>query len=204
FYNQGEVCNAGSRLLVESKIKDQVLEKIAAVAKDMQPGDPLDPATRMGAIVDKTQTERVLGYIESGKNEGAELKLGGRRVRAETGGFYVEPTVFDRVEHGMRIAQEEIFGPVLATLTFKDEEDAIRIANDTIYGLAAAVWTRDLSKAHKIARALKAGTVWVNCYHHGDITVPFGGFKQSGFGRDKSLHALDKYVQLKTTWINLG
>ena len=204
FYNQGEVCNAGSRLLVESKIKDQVLEKIAAVAKDMQPGDPLDPATRMGAIVDKTQTDRVLGYIESGKNEGAELKLGGRRVRAETGGFYVEPTVFDRVEHGMRIAQEEIFGPVLATLTFKDEEDAIRIANDTIYGLAAAVWTRDLSKAHKIARALKAGTVWVNCYHHGDITVPFGGYKQSGFGRDKSLHALDKYVQLKTTWINLG
>ncbi len=203
FFNQGEVCNAGSRLLVEEPIKDRVLETIEKIAERMQPGDPLDPRTKMGAIVDDVQLERVLGYIDAGKEGGAELKFGGRRVRAESGGYYVEPTVFDKVDNSMKIAQEEIFGPVLSTITFKDADDAIRIANDTIYGLAAAVWTRDLATAHKTARRLRAGTVWVNCFDHGDITVPFGGFKESGFGRDKSLHALDKYVQLKTTWINL-
>ncbi len=203
FFNQGEVCNAGSRLLVEETIKDQVLEKIEMTAQKMQPGDPLDPATRMGAIVDKTQLDRVLGYIDSGKDCGAELKFGGRRAHTESGGYYVEPTVFDKVDNRMKIAQEEIFGPVLATISFRDEDEAIRIANDTVYGLAAAVWTRDIGKAHRAARRLRAGTVWINCFDHGDNTVPFGGFKESGFGRDKSLHALDKYVQLKTTWINL-
>ena len=203
FFNQGEVCNAGSRLLVEAGIKDRVLDKIEEIAQKMQPGEPLDPRTRMGAIVDQTQLDRVLGYIEAGKEGGAELKFGGRRARADSGGYYVEPTVFDNVDSGMKIAQEEIFGPVLSTITFKDADDAVRIGNDTIYGLAAAVWTRDLATAHKTARRLRAGTVWVNCFDHGDITVPFGGFKESGFGRDKSLHALDKYVQLKTTWINL-
>ncbi|MFQ5984952.1 MAG: aldehyde dehydrogenase [Alphaproteobacteria bacterium] len=204
FFNQGEMCNAGSRLLVEDKIKDRVLDKVAEFAETMQPGDPLDPATKMGAIVDKTQTEKILGYIESGKAEGAELKFGGNQVRKDTGGLYIEPTVFDRVDNKMKIAQEEIFGPVLATITFKDSEDAVRVSNDSIYGLAAAVWTSDITKAHKAARALRAGTVWINCFDHGDITVPFGGYKESGFGRDKSLHAMEKYVQLKTTWINLA
>ena len=173
------------------------------VGKKLQPGDPLDPKTRMGAIVDKTQLERVLGYIEAGKKEGAKLKMGGKRARAETGGYYVEPTVFDKVDNKMKIAQEEIFGPVLSTISFKDPEEAVRIGNDTIYGLAAAVWTRDINTAHRTARALRAGVVWVNCFDDGDMSTPFGGFKQSGFGRDKSVHALSKYTELKTTWIRL-
>ncbi len=203
FFNQGEVCNAGSRLLVDSRIKDAFLEKVMQAGQRLQPGDPLDPKTRMGAIVDKTQLERVLGYIEAGKKEGAELKMGGNRARAETGGFYVEPTVFDKVENRMRIAQEEIFGPVLSTISFASPEEAIRIGNDTVYGLAAAVWTRDVNTAHRTAKALRAGVVWVNCFDEGDMSTPFGGFKQSGFGRDKSIHALSKYTELKTTWIRL-
>jgi gamma-glutamyl-gamma-aminobutyraldehyde dehydrogenase/4-guanidinobutyraldehyde dehydrogenase/NAD-dependent aldehyde dehydrogenase len=204
FFNQGEVCNAGSRLLVDEKIKDELLDKVMAWGKKLQPGDPLDPKTKMGAIVDARQLERVLGYIEAGKSGGARLRMGGSRVRGESGGYYVEPTVFDNVDNKMQIAQEEIFGPVLATITFRDVEEAVRIGNDSIYGLAAALWTRDLTTAHKMARALRAGTVWVNCFDHGDNTVPFGGFKQSGTGRDKSRHALEKYTQLKTTWIHLG
>jgi gamma-glutamyl-gamma-aminobutyraldehyde dehydrogenase/4-guanidinobutyraldehyde dehydrogenase/NAD-dependent aldehyde dehydrogenase len=204
FWNQGEVCNAGSRLLVDARIKDDFLKKVIEVGQKMQPGDPLDPKTRMGAIVDETQLGRVLGYIEAGKQEGAALVAGGGRKLAETGGYYVEPTVFDAVETRMKIAQEEIFGPVLATLSFSDVDEAVKIGNDTMYGLAAAVWTRDLSTAHKLARRLRAGTVWINCFDHGDMTVPFGGFKQSGLGRDKSRHAFDKYTELKTTWIHLG
>jgi len=203
FFNQGEVCNAGSRLLVDASIKDAFLAKVVEVGKRLQPGDPLDPKTRMGAIVDKTQLERVLGYIEAGKKEGAELKMGGKRARAETGGYYVEPTVFDKVDNRMKIAREEIFGPVLSTISFKDPEEAVRIGNDTIYGLAAAVWTRDINTAHRTAKALRAGVVWVNCFDEGDMSTPFGGFKQSGFGRDKSVHALSKYTELKTTWIRL-
>jgi len=203
FFNQGEVCNAGSRLLVDASIKDAFLAKVVEVGKRLQPGDPPDPKTRMGAIVDKTQLERVLGYIEAGKKEGAELKMGGKRARAETGGYYVEPTVFDKVDNRMKIAREEIFGPVLSTISFKDPEEAVRIGNDTIYGLAAAVWTRDINTAHRTAKALRAGVVWVNCFDEGDMSTPFGGFKQSGFGRDKSVHALSKYTELKTTWIRL-
>jgi acyl-CoA reductase-like NAD-dependent aldehyde dehydrogenase len=197
------MCSAGSRLLVEESIKDRMLEKIAAVGRKLSPGDPLDPATKLGAIVDETQMRRVLSYIEAGKAEGANLALGGSRARQESGGFFVEPTVFEGVKPSMKIAREEIFGPVLATLTFKNVEEAIQIANDVEYGLAAAVWTSNINTAHRTARALRAGTVYVNCYDADDITVPFGGYKQSGIGRDKSLHAFDKYTELKTTWIEL-
>ncbi len=204
FFNQGEVCNAGSRLLVEDKVKDQVIEKVMQVAKTLRVGDPLDPATQMGAMVDSTQMERVLGYIEKGQSEGAKITLGGQRIMAESGGYYIEPTVFDGVRNDMTIAQEEIFGPVLSTITFADAEEAIKVGNDTIYGLAAAVWTSDIKKAHRAAKALRAGSVWVNCFDAGDMTTPFGGFKQSGFGRDKSLHAMEKYTEVKTVWIDLS
>jgi gamma-glutamyl-gamma-aminobutyraldehyde dehydrogenase/4-guanidinobutyraldehyde dehydrogenase/NAD-dependent aldehyde dehydrogenase len=204
FFNQGEVCNAGSRLIVEESVKDQVLEKIFEVGKKLFPGDPLDPKTGLGAMVDENQTRRVMSYIDAGQSEGAKLVFGGKRVRTETGGCYVEPTVFDKVDNRMKIAQEEIFGPVLSTITFRDADDAVKIGNDTIYGLAAAVWTKDITKAFRAARGLRAGVVWVNCFDNGHISSPFGGFKQSGFGRDKSLHAMDKYTELKTTWVQVG
>ncbi|AOV16575.1 aldehyde dehydrogenase PuuC [Acidihalobacter aeolianus] len=204
FYNQGEMCTAGSRLLVEASIKDAFLEKVIAAGEAMQPGDPLDPATRMGAIVDDIQLDRVMGYIEAGQAGGATLRLGGERVMNETGGYFIAPTIFDNVTNDMKIAREEIFGPVLSTIAFTDEAEAIRIANDSPYGLAAAVWTSNLSRGHRVARRLRAGSVWVNCFDEGDMTVPFGGYKQSGNGRDKSLHAIDKYVELKATWIDLS
>lgn len=203
FYNQGESCNAPSRLLVERSIRDEFVEKLKQYSPKHMPGDPLDPNTTMGALVDQMQMDNVLRYIEAGKKQGATLCCGGEQVRTETGGFYVAPTIFDGVTNEMIIACEEIFGPVLSIITFDSQEEAIRIANDTSYGLAAAVWTRDISRAHLMSRALRAGTVHVNCYDEDDITVPFGGFKQSGNGRDKSLHALEKYTELKTTWISL-
>ncbi len=204
FFNQGEMCTAGSRLLVEESIKDEFMEKVVAAGKHMPPGNPLDPATRLGAIVDDVQLDRVLGYIAAGKEDGATVRLGGERALTETGGYFVAPTIFDGVRNDMRIAQEEIFGPVLSTISFRDEEEAVRIANDTPYGLAAAVWTANMSRGHRVARRLRAGTLWVNCFDEGDLTVPFGGFKQSGNGRDKSLHALEKYTELKTTWVDLS
>ncbi len=201
FFNQGEVCMSGSRLIVEESIREEMIERIVAHARERPPGDPLDPATRLGAMVDAEQMERVLGYIESGEREGARLRVGGRRSRGDSGGYFIEPTVFDNVDGSMSIAREEIFGPVLSAISVSGFEEAVRIANDSPFGLAAAVWTQDISKAHTAARMLQAGTVWVNCYDDDDITVPFGGYKQSGIGRDKSLHAIDKYTQTKTTWI---
>ncbi len=204
FFNQGEMCSAGSRLLLQEGIQDAVLDKVAEIGRTMQPGDPLEPATRLGAIVDETQMKRVLGYIDAGQREGASVRFGGKRMRQDSGGYFVEPTVFEHVSPQMSIAREEIFGPVLSVLTFKTPEEAIEIANDVVFGLAAAVWTRDITTAHRMARAIRAGTVYINCYDADDITVPFGGFKQSGMGRDKSLHALEKYTELKTTWLDLS
>ncbi|WP_313131394.1 aldehyde dehydrogenase family protein, partial [Stutzerimonas nitrititolerans] len=202
-FNQGEVCTAGSRLLVESSIKARFLPMVVEALKGWKPGNPLDPATNVGALVDTQQLDTVLGYIEAGRNDGAQVLIGGQRTLEESGGLYVEPTIFDGVSNAMKIAQEEIFGPVLSVITFDTPQEAVTIANDTPYGLAAAVWTADLSKAHLTARALRAGSVWVNQYDGGDMTAPFGGFKQSGNGRDKSLHAFDKYTELKATWIKL-
>ena len=202
-YNQGEVCTAGSRLLVENSIKDDFIARVLEALKGWQVGHPLDPDTRVGALVDKPQMDAVLGYIEAGRQEGARLLCGGERVLEETGGTYVQPTLFDGVNNAMKIAREEIFGPVLSVIGFDGDEEAVRIANDTPYGLAAGVWTSNLSRAHRVARALRAGSVWVNQYDGGDMTAPFGGFKQSGNGRDKSLHAFDKYTEVKATWIRL-
>ncbi|EKV28123.1 Aldehyde dehydrogenase [Caenispirillum salinarum AK4] len=203
FFNQGEVCTAASRLVVQESIREEMIEKIMTIGETMQPGDPIDPATKMGAIVDEEQMKRILGYIEKGQKEGATLRMGGEQVRRNEGGFYVAPTVFDGVKNDMTIAREEIFGPVLSVISVKDEDEAVKVANDTTYGLAASIWTRDITKAHRMARAVKAGSVWVNCWDGGDMTMPFGGFKQSGNGRDKSLHAMDKYTEIKATWIDL-
>ena len=203
FFNQGEVCTAASRLLVARSVKDEFVERVVDAGRTMQPDHPLEPGASMGALVDEGQMRRVLGYIARGRDEGAKLALGGSQVLRETGGYYVEPTVFDDVGQGMAIAREEIFGPVLSVLSFEDEEQAVRLANDSAYGLAAGLWTRDITRAHRVARRLRAGSVWVNYWDGGDMTAPFGGFKQSGNGRDKSLHAFDKYTELKATWINL-
>lgn len=202
FYNTGQMCTAGSRLLVQREIKDQFLAKVLAQVASWAPSNPLDPQCRMGAIVDRMQLERVLSYIAAGKAE-SQLLAGGERVLQETGGYYLQPTIFAaQPEH--KIAREEIFGPVLSVLTFDTLDEAIQLANDSDYGLAAAVWTSNLSTAHDAARRLRAGTVWVNGYDEGgDMNLPFGGYKQSGNGRDKSLHALEKYTELKSTLIRL-
>jgi gamma-glutamyl-gamma-aminobutyraldehyde dehydrogenase len=204
FFNQGEVCTAASRLLVERSIKEDFVKMVVEAGKNLHPKHPFDPGAPMGALVDEGQMNRVLEYIEKGKSEGARLALGGERVMHETGGYYVAPTIFDDVAHDMTISKEEIFGPVLSVIGFDTEEEAIRIANDSDFGLAAGVWTANLGKAHRVARKLRAGSVWVNYWDGGDMTAPFGGFKQSGNGRDKSLHAFEKYTELKATWINLS
>ncbi|MFY3605819.1 aldehyde dehydrogenase [Achromobacter xylosoxidans] len=203
FSNQGEVCIAGSRLYVHDAIYDAFMEKVAHHAAEMRPGNPLDPATALGAMVDERQTRSVMARIAAGQAEGATLRIGGRQLHAEGGGFYIEPTIFDCADASSTLIREEIFGPVLAAQRFHTEDEAIALANDSSYGLGAGLWTANLGRAHRLSRRLRAGLVWVNCYADGDITVPFGGVKQSGFGRDKSLHALDKYSDLKTTWIDI-
>ena len=205
FWNMGENCSAGSRLIVHKKVKDALLERIVKLGKQWTVGDPLDPATKIGSMIEKAHMEKVLSYIEAGKADGAKLILGGNRVLADSGGYFVEPTIFDNVNDKMKIAQEEIFGPVLATIAFDDEEQAIALANDTTYGLAASLYTDNVNVAHRLARAIKAGTVSVNCYSEGDMTTPFGGFKQSGFGgRDNAIHAHDQYTEIKTIWMQFS
>jgi 4-guanidinobutyraldehyde dehydrogenase/NAD-dependent aldehyde dehydrogenase len=202
-FNQGEMCTAGSRLLVERSIKDQFMPMVLEAMQDWKAGHALDPNSKVGALVDAGHLNAVLGYIDAGHKDQAKLLCGGKRTLEETGGQYVEPTIFDDANNSMRIAQEEIFGPVLTVIPFDTTEEAIAIANDSIYGLAAAIWTSNLSKAHLAAKALRVGSMWVNQYDGGDMTAPFGGFKQSGNGRDKSLHAFDKYTEIKATWIKL-
>jgi aldehyde dehydrogenase (NAD+) len=205
FYGKGEVCAAGSRLLVDKSIRSEFIDKVAARAKKMAPGDPLDPKTRLGAISSKKQLENDLRYIEIAKKEGAQLVAGGGRADIGTGkGYFLQPTVFDGVTPQMTIAREEIFGPVLAAIEFADVDEAIARANDSNYGLAAAVWTKDIKKAHHVARRLQAGTVWINTYNVYDTAAPFGGYKQSGFGREMSMHALEHYTQVKSVWVDLN
>jgi aldehyde dehydrogenase (NAD+) len=205
FYGKGEVCAAGSRLLVDRAIKDQFIDKVAARTKKMSVGDPLDPKTRFGALASKAQLDKVLFYVESARREGATLVAGGSRADIGTGkGFFMQPTMFADVTPAMAIAREEIFGPVLAAIEFGDVDEAIARANDSMYGLAAAVWTRDIKKAHYVASRLQAGTVWVNTYNVYDTAAPFGGYKQSGFGREMSMHALEHYTQTKTVWVDLN
>lgn len=201
---QGENCSSGSRLIVHKDIKDRLLETLYKTFKTWTVGDPFDPATRVGAMIEEKHMERVLSYIDAGKKEGARCILGGNRIMQDTGGYFIEPTIFDDVNNGMTIAKEEIFGPVLSVIPFSDTEEAIRIANDTCFGLASSLYTDDLHTAHKVAKAIRAGTVSVNCFSEGDMAVPFGGYKQSGFGgRDKGLDAHDQYLETKTIWIQL-
>jgi aldehyde dehydrogenase (NAD+) len=205
FYGKGEVCAAGSRLLVDRAVRDEFIDRVAARAKKMVPGDPLDPKTRLGAIASKSQLERVLRYVDIGRHEGATVVAGGARADIGTGrGYFMQPTVFAGVTPDMTIAREEIFGPVLATIEFGDVDEAIARANDSMYGLAAAVWTRDIKKAHHVARRLQAGTVWINTYNVYDTAVPFGGYKQSGFGREMGMHALEHYTQTKSVFVDLN
>jgi len=203
FYGKGEVCAAGSRLYVERSVKEEFMDRLLERTEKMKPGDPTHPKTRLGPLVSREQRDRVLSYIESGRQEGAELVAGGEAASVDGRGYFVEATVFDEVDIDMKIAREEIFGPVLSVMDFEDVEDAIAQANETIYGLAAGVWTRDVAKAHRFAREVEAGTVWVNTYNRYDSASPFGGVKQSGFDRDLGRHALDKYTRTKSVWVSL-
>ncbi|MBX7150915.1 aldehyde dehydrogenase family protein [bacterium] len=203
FYNKGEVCTAGSRLLIEEKIHDEFVEKLAARAAKMVPGDPLNPETKLGPLSSDVQLKKIQHYVDAGKSEGAKLLAGGNRIGNE--GYYFQPTVFGEVKNSMKIASEEIFGPVLSALKFKDFDDAVRIANETYYGLAAGIWTRDIKKAHTLARKIKAGTVWINTYNMYDAAMPYGGYKMSGFTRECGMEAIyEFYTQVKSVWVDLN
>ena len=205
FYNKGEVCAAGSRLLVEQRVHDEFVGKLVERVKGLKVGDPMDKGTRMGPVVSAQQLQTVLGYVEAGRREGATLAAGGERVRVGDGrGYFLQPTVFTGVSNTMRIAREEIFGPVLSVIPFKDADDAVAQGNETFYGLAAAVWTRDVGKALRMARSLRAGTVWVNAYNLYDAALPFGGYKESGFGRELGQAGLDLYTEVKSVWVDLS
>jgi aldehyde dehydrogenase (NAD+) len=205
YANKGEVCSSGSRLLLHADIHDEFVERLAERARTMNVGNPLDPASEMGSQISSAQMERILGYVKSGVEEGAKLVCGGDRdtdgVKAK--GFYIKPAIFTEVRPGMKIAQEEIFGPVLATIKFNDPEEAVQIANSTIYGLVSAVWTRDIKLAHRMAAEIKAGSVWINTYNGFDSASPFGGYKQSGYGRDLGAYALEQYTNIKSVWVAL-
>ena len=204
FGNQGEVCSAGSRLIIQREIENDFIKKVTEVSKKMQPSDPFNPDSFAGAIVNKEHLEKINDYISLGKKEGAEIEVGGNIIMRETGGFYHEPTIFRNVNNNMKIAQEEIFGPVLTTMNFSTYEEAINIANDSQFGLAAGVWTKDINKAIRASREIKAGTVYINNYEEGvDSTVPLGGYKQSGIGRDNGYQALENYIQTKSTWVRI-
>jgi aldehyde dehydrogenase (NAD+) len=203
FYGKGELCSAGSRLLVEESAHDALMERVVDRARKRAPGDPLNPKTRLGALVSEKQRDNVERYVETGKREGARLVAGGSRAAVDGKGAFFEATVFDAVTPQMTIAREEIFGPVLATMTFQDEAEAVAVGNSTIYGLAAAVWTRDIKKALRTAKRLKAGTVWINAYNLYDPGLPFGGYKESGFGRERGHYALEEYTQVKSVWVDL-
>ena len=202
FYNKGEVCTAGSRLFVEDALHDTFLDKLSAFTAKLQQGDPLDPKTRLGPQVSEAQMARVLSFVDKGKGEGARLVLGGERAPGK--GYFVRPTIFDGVRNDMTIAREEIFGPVLSVLRFREIDEVVRLANDTPYGLAAAVWTKDIKKAHRAASLLRAGTVWINTYGLYDSAMPFGGYKMSGFGRELGHHGLMEYTQTKSVWVDLS
>jgi acyl-CoA reductase-like NAD-dependent aldehyde dehydrogenase len=201
FFNQGEVCCAGSRLFLEEKIHDQFLSQLKTRVEKMVIGNPLDPKTQMGAQVSKEQFNKILGYIEQGQKEGAKLVTGGSPAHPK--GYFIKPTVLEGVNNQMTVAREEIFGPVVCAIPFKNQDDLHRQANDTVYGLSAGIWTRDIGKAHRLAKEIKAGTIWVNCYNCFDAASPFGGFKQSGFGRELGKYALELYTQVKSVWVSL-
>jgi aldehyde dehydrogenase (NAD+) len=202
FFNTGQVCSAGSRILAHADIYDEVVERLAARAKSMRIGDPLETSTSMGPLVSEVQMNRVLSYIDIGRGEGARVVTGG--ARATDKGYYVQPTVFAGVEHEMRVSQEEIFGPVATVIKFKDDDDALRIANGTVYSLAAGVWSADIARVHRFARQLKAGTVWINTYGPTDIRLPWGGARDSGFGREHGDMAIENFTEPKVVWINTG